>query len=163
MCYCHSMFWNNVFNFTNYKLQRYLEIVLVFVQFHDGIILTSINIFLRLTLVFDSCKTKQIYLVRENHTITLNPNQNHVYLYINAVHVGRKAIEHAPERRDVKEGHRRAHDSVEEAVVERDGRTDAPQVQNDTKDEHRQACKRHGMEGNHLFKRRHFKRFLWQN
>ena len=55
---------------------RYFEIVLVFVQFHDGIILTSINIFLRLTLVFDSCKTKQIYLVRENHTITLNPNQN---------------------------------------------------------------------------------------
>ena len=39
--------------------------VLVLVQCHDGIITNSINL-LRLTLVFNLCNTKQIYLVRDN-------------------------------------------------------------------------------------------------
>ena len=54
--------------------------VLVLVQCHDGIITNSINLFLRLTLIFDSCKTKQIYLVRDNHILTLDSNQNLIIL-----------------------------------------------------------------------------------
>ena len=42
-----------------------------YVECHDGIDKS----FLRLTLVFDLCKTKHIYLVRDNRIMTLNSNQ----------------------------------------------------------------------------------------
>ena len=35
--------------------------------------------FLCLTLVFDSCKTKQIYLVRDHRIMTLDSNQNLIF------------------------------------------------------------------------------------
>ena len=54
--------------------------VLVLVQCHDGMITNSINLFLRLTLVFDSCKTKQIYLGRDHRIMTLDSNQNQIIL-----------------------------------------------------------------------------------
>ena len=75
----NSMFLKNLFNSTNYRLQRTKEYVLVLVQCHDGIIRNSINVFLRLTLVFDSCKTTQIYLVCDNRIKTctgLEPKPN---------------------------------------------------------------------------------------
>ena len=42
------------------------------VQCHDGIIINLINLF----YVFDSCKIKQIHLVRDNCIMTLDSNQN---------------------------------------------------------------------------------------
>ena len=38
---------------------------------------------LRLTLVFDSCKTKQIYLIRDHRIMTLDEDQNLIILYFN--------------------------------------------------------------------------------
>ena len=38
----------------------------MFSECRDGIITNSINLVLSLTLVFDSCKTKQIYLIHDN-------------------------------------------------------------------------------------------------
>ena len=54
--------------------------VLVLVQVHDGMITSSVNLFLRLTLVFDTCKTKQIDLVRDHCIMTLDTNQNLILL-----------------------------------------------------------------------------------
>ena len=36
---------------------------------------------LRLTLVFDSCKTKQIYLIRDCRIMTMDSNRNLIYLH----------------------------------------------------------------------------------
>ena len=55
--------------------------VLVLVQCHDGMITNSTNLYLRLTLVFGMCKTKQIYLIRDHRIMTLDSNQSlHVIL-----------------------------------------------------------------------------------
>ena len=39
-----------------------------------------INLFLHLTIIFDLCKTKQIYLVCDSHIMSLDSNQNLIVL-----------------------------------------------------------------------------------
>ena len=56
----------------NYRSGK--KYVLVLVHCHDRIIRNLINLFLRLTLVFNSCN-----LVRDNRIMTLDSNQNRIF------------------------------------------------------------------------------------
>ena len=58
--------------------------VLVLIQCHDGNHELDKSC-LRLTLVFDSCKTKQIYLVRDHRIMTLDSNQNLIFILENSL------------------------------------------------------------------------------
>ena len=77
---CHCMFSIILFNSTNYGLLRQREICsgpcpVSWCNYHE-----LDKVFLSLTLVFDLCKTKQIYLVRDNCIMTLDSNQNLIFL-----------------------------------------------------------------------------------
>ena len=73
-CFCRNSLILQTYNYRGNK-----KYVLFLVQCHNGIITNSINLFLRVTLCFDSCKIKQIYLIHYNRIVILDLNQNLIY------------------------------------------------------------------------------------